>query len=338
MNRHSRTRLLAFAGVLITAAILAFFLLRLDWDEFLGAFHRLQPVWLLASAAAIAGSIALRGLRWQRLGARAVLKPYWVATVLGYVGNALYPARAGEALRIVAICRSTRMTPGQAIASAFADRLCDVFVLGAVALAALVLAGLGPQGERVVAAVVLLSALPTVVFVGFLRWGAGWSRWIVACGKRFPKTIGTLSQWFAEAVHHTSMLRNPRTLISVVSLSLVAAMADYLSIWLAMQAMGWSLPLVSAVLLGVLLAMGSLIPAAPGYIGVYQVASVLALTRYGTNEAAALAFSVVVQGIALATIIVHGFVVLAHYGWRMKDLRLERDAADFVEATERRDM
>jgi hypothetical protein len=119
---------------------------------------------------------------------------------------------------------------------------------------------------------------------------------------------------------------------------LIAAVVDYVSIWFAMHAMGWSLPVISAVLFGVLLAMGTLIPAAPGYIGIYQVASVLALTRYGTNEAAALAFSVVVQGLALASIAMQAVVVLAHYGWRMKDLRLARNAAEAVKSAQRRDM
>jgi uncharacterized membrane protein YbhN (UPF0104 family) len=254
------------------------------------------------------------------------------------VGNVVYPARAGEALRIVAICRSTALTPGQAIASAFTDRLADVFVLGAVALAVLVLAGLGPQDDRVVAAVVLLSALPIAVFVGFARWGERWSDYVATFCRCLPRAFGrTLPEWFAHAVDHTSMLRRPATVAFVLSLSVGAAAMDYFSIWLAMQAMGWSLPGVSAVLLGVLLAMGTLIPAAPGYVGVYQVASVLALTRYGASEAAALAFSVVIQVLALGSIVLQAVFVFAHYGWRMKDLQLAREASECVETAEERD-
>jgi hypothetical protein len=65
---------------------------------------------------------------------------------------------------------------------------------------------------------------------------------------------------------------------------------------------------------GVFLAIGSLLPAAPGYVGIYQVACVLALRWYGINESAALAYSVVMQGTTLAVILALGAVAVLRYG------------------------
>jgi hypothetical protein len=51
------------------------------------------------------------------------------ATVVGYVGNALYPGRAGEVLRVAALHHAIRAPPGEALASAFMDRMADVVAL-----------------------------------------------------------------------------------------------------------------------------------------------------------------------------------------------------------------
>ena len=319
--------MLAMAGLCITALILVFFIRRLDWDEFSAAFFALRTPWLLAACAAIVLTVAVRALRWQRLaGSHGGFKPFWDATVLGYVGNVIYPARAGEALRVAAICRSARLGLGHAVTSAFADRLADVFVLGAVALLVLGLEKLGPQDHRVFLAVLLLSTLPVLVFVAFLRWGAKLSSWLSSVAHRLPRALAEpLPRWLAQAVDQTSILRTPRVLGTVLGLTLVATFLDYLSIWFVMHAMSWSLPLLAAVLVGVLLAIGTLIPAAPGYVGIYQVACVLALARYEISEAAALAFSVVLQGVVLGAIILQALGVFAHYGWRWREFQLAKN-------------
>lgn len=333
----SKGRWLALAGLCVTAVILTYFARRLDWAEFAAALRTVRLPWLAAAAASIVCSVAVRALRWQQLThARGQLHAFWNATVVGYAGNIVYPARAGEALRIVAASRLTGIEGPRAVASAFADRLSDVFALGAVALAVLGLARLGPHDERVMAAVVLLSALPLAVFAAFLRWGKAWSAWLHRLSERFPGRLAReLPRWFAQGVEHTQALREPALILGVVALTLLAMMLDYAAIWCVMYAMDWQLPALAAVLVGVLLALGTLVPAAPGYVGIYQVACVVGLARYGMGEAPALAFSVVLQAVVIATMALQAAVVFAHYGWRLRGWRAADPAGTDAEGRER---
>jgi hypothetical protein len=89
---------------------------------------------------------------------------------------------------------------------------------------------------------------------------------------------------------------------------------DYCALWLMLRAFEWSLPVQAAMTVGVFLAIGSLLPAAPGYVGIYQVACVLALKWYGISESAALAYSVVAQGATLLAIFALGALVALRYG------------------------
>ena len=68
-------------------------------------------------------------------------------------------------------------------------------------------------------------------------------------------------------------------------LSALAFSLDYSAFWLMLRAFDWSLPVQAAMTVGVFLAIGSLLPAAPGYVGIYQVACVLALKWNGSTKA-----------------------------------------------------
>ena len=52
----------------------------------------------------------------------------------------------------------------------------------------------------------------------------------------------------------------------------------------------------------VFLALGTSLPSAPGYAGVYQIACVLALALFGIGESPAVAYSIILQICVLATI------------------------------------
>jgi uncharacterized membrane protein YbhN (UPF0104 family) len=73
-----------------------------------------------------------------------------------------------------------------------------------------------------------------------------------------------------------------------------------------MQAIGFDLGLVAAVTVGVILHAGVSLPSAPGYVGVYQVASVIGLGLFGIGVADAVAFSVLHQLLGFAIYLVTG--------------------------------
>jgi hypothetical protein len=85
-------------------------------------------------------------------------------------------------------------------------------------------------------------------------------------------------------------------------------------------AFGWSLPLQAAMMVAVLLAIGSLLPAAPGYVGIYQVACVVALKPYGIGESSALAYSVVAQGATLLVVALLGSAAAMRHGASLRKI------------------
>ncbi len=126
-----------------------------------------------------------------------------------------------------------------------------------------------------------------------------------------------LPAWYAEAVSVARQFRDPGRFSKLVALTLLAMLVDYATIWLVMLAFDWTLPLMAAVTVGVFLNAGMLLPAAPGYVGIYQIACIFALGLYGVGESEAVAFSVVLQLLVLSVLLVSGGAAMISCGFRL---------------------
>ena len=73
-------------------------------------------MWLILSAVFIIFGVFIRSFRWNEITGFNIrnLRQFWDATNLGYLGNLIYPARAGEILRIVALKRFIAISEGNA--------------------------------------------------------------------------------------------------------------------------------------------------------------------------------------------------------------------------------
>ena len=304
-------------GVTGAALLIALFVSRLDWAEFREAIGGLRWQWITLACAGVLASITVRAARWLAIsGDRAAgLPPYWNATVVGYVGNALYPGRAGDVLRIAALHRAGRLPPGGALASALMDRLADVVMLSAAALYTALFVARNSLGAGVIASVVGMAVALLAAFVAVVVLDARIHPLVVRACARLPGLWSDrLPRWYGQAVIACLALARPKRLAATVALTGLAFLLDYAALWLTLHAFGWQLPMQAAVMIGVFLAIGSLLPAAPGYVGIYQVACVLALKWYGVGESAALAYSVVAQGATLLVIFGAGAAVALRYG------------------------
>lgn len=315
-----RRRIGIIAGAGLGFALIVFFAGRLDWVEFQQAMADVAWGWVMLACLCFVTSCTLRATRWFLISEaeRGVFGVYWSATMLGYVGNALYPGRVGEVLRVAALHHSLRIRPGNIVATAFADRLADMVVLSVATLIAVGTLTKSVSGDGIVRALVVLSLLPAAGFVLLISFGHRFQGLVETFARRLPGAWAErVPRWYAQFVHTSRALSRPRILSIALGLTLVCFVADYAALWLIMQAFGWGLPPQAAVAVGVMLALGSILPAAPGYVGIYQVACVIPLRLFGISESSAIAYSLVAQGTTLSTYAMLGAWAAMRYGFHL---------------------
>jgi uncharacterized membrane protein YbhN (UPF0104 family) len=240
----------------------------------------------------------LRSERWHRILVRAGADrgrgESYRLTLVGYMGNNALPARAGDLMRVVLLGGARRVVLGTVVA----ERLLDVAALAAIFAVVVLARGLsfGPLPWVLGAAAVLLAAAAAAVWLAprhrLLLAAREWSRPVAAVSRGLlgpagaVLLAGSVALWICEA-------------------------GVYLVVG---SAVGVHLGLVGALYVMALANLSAVIPAAPGYVGTYDGAVLLALRSLGQP---ALGYLLVLRFVLFVPITVAGFAVfLARYARR----------------------
>lgn len=308
-------RWLIILGSLFSIILLIFVFAQLDWHTFFITLQAVRPEPLIFSILIVMFSIVLRAVRWNVIAnlPLSYLSPFWQATNIGYLGNIIYPIRAGELLKIFAIQHFAKIPLGRAFASAVLDRISDVIMLGLFTLGLLWLHGsrLDPRIGSGVLAIFILTLIAMILLIIFVQRLHHWvQHWHMTKWQK-------LQEWLLHGLETLQTFQQSRHLIVVLSLTLTLFMLDAYWMWQVMDAFGWQLPFEAGITVSVFIVIGAALPSAPGYVGVYQLACLLALGLYGIDSTRAVAYSLVLQLLSFAVMAIQGAFVTIYYGFKL---------------------
>jgi glycosyltransferase 2 family protein len=260
----------------------------------------------------IAGALGLyalatlcRGERWHQLLRHTSIHPkridsYCITTV-GYAGNNILPARAGEALRVFLISGRAEASKREALGTIIAERVLDAAVL-AIAFA------FGAYGTLVSGSPIALLGIVAVgiVVVAFFP-------------SRFqPNPTHPRVKWLVDSF--ARLLAPTRNLISREGLLLFALTFVIWAIeasvyFLVAHAVGLGISFGGAVFIMVVANFVALIPAGPGYVGTFDAAVLYAAHKLGRTHSAALSFLLLLRFVLFIPITLTGLLLLVgRYG------------------------
>jgi glycosyltransferase 2 family protein len=288
-------------GILITVVCLGLAFYQVNFQELLGALagadYRLivpaMVLWLIG--------YTVRTLRWRTLLAGSqVGSPMSLFGVLmvGFATNNLLPARLGELARAYLLRRQTGLRKTFVLASIFLERIFDGLALVAmlVILSALIeLPGWGREVELF--ATMLFVGVALGVTILLYRHDLV-ARLVEIVARPLPTRIGTFAVGaFGAFVSGLGTMRRPDVVIGSSVLSIVVWCIEWCAYIVVASA--FSLGLSTAQLaaacafLLVVVNLGIMLPAAPGYVGTFQFFAVSALAVWGVPREPALAVAIV---------------------------------------------
>jgi uncharacterized membrane protein YbhN (UPF0104 family) len=275
---------------------------------------------LLALAAAVALyalATVVRGERWQRLladeGGTPSRRDALGITCVGYAGNNILPARAGDAVRVVLMAPRAGTSVRTVVGTLLAERILDVAVL----VVLFVVVGYGLLGEvgagRVELVAGIVGALAVVALIGW----------------RLARRAQRLHEFLAPIAASTLGLRRAHHGLRLLALTLVI-WAIETAVWMSVAgAIGFGVNVIEGVYLVALASVFSMIPSGPAYAGTQDAAAILGLKALGGTGAQAVAFIVMLRFVIVVPITVVGLALLAsRYGGlrRLRSLRTEATA------------
>lgn len=291
------------AGFVLSAFFLWLALRQVDGASLSKAFATMNLLPVVFCAGALSVGILLRGIRWRVIAGcpKNEQHNFSRATNLGVLANLIFPARAGEFVRVITLAKLSNSSLPGPLASALIDRLVDVFVLAVCASIlywTLPISDLVGRWLTVFLIVASVIVLLVVVFAGSSGLGEAL---ISRLAKRWLQRWQLKPEVFlAELRSQFRRLLGSWLSVELVLLATLILCADYAAIAALISAFDLLLPVEAPLLVWVFLAAGSALPSAPGYVGVYQVAAVWALFLYAVSAPTAVAIATVLQLTTLA--------------------------------------
>jgi glycosyltransferase 2 family protein len=303
----SRRRLRGIIQILISAVLLTLILRQVRWAEVWDALRRIDVRWLAVAWALFLSGVVVRAMRWQvLLDALGVHRPLRELTTWYFVGsffNVILPTGfGGDVVRAAELSQDTQR-PGPVVNSVVVDRYLGIMVLLAMGLvAALVLPGTAPGGITAFTAALFAGGL-AVAWLLRRPWWAGLGRREDLAGKavrllRLPA--------LAEAVAPYDRRAMGRGLAASLGFNLIQIGWNVAIGW----SLGLRLPLSAYFVFVPLTAVALLLPAFGG-LGVREMSYVGLFGSAGVAQPVALALSLGVYIITVATGLVGGLLYLA---------------------------
>ena len=329
----------AALGVLLSGALIYLTLRGISAEEVARRLSTSDPLLFAAAIFCATAIFALRARRWQTIlepaADRVPFGPLWRATAIGMMVNNVVPARAGEVARAYALTKEARVPFPAALASLVVDRLFDAVVL--LLLAALALLDPALSGEQTLAGRPVSSfALGSLLFVGALVVALYLLVFFPAALLRlFALLAGRISPAVAERggrmlvtfIAGLSVLRSPGRFVAVFGWTVAHWVLNALGFWLAFRAVGITAPFSAALFLQAFIALGTAVPALPGFFGVFEYMSVQGLAVYGVGQQQAATWAIGYHILSFIPITLIGVYYFARLGMRMSELRAPAEAS-----------
>jgi hypothetical protein len=319
-------------GLAISIVFMYFALNKLKLDEFWQAVKSANYWWILPGIAVYFVAVWMRAWRWHYLLGPIKKIPTRVmfpVTCIGYMGNNIYPARAGEVLRAVVLKRREGVPISASLATVIVERIFDgVVMLAFVFLNLPALAKLADSDSGFLGDIQSLALIGMGIFVGALV--------IFLLAAMFPVVTLRLGQWLIDrllpvrirektsGIMHKFLdglasLRSPFNILMVFLTSVVIWLLETIKYWFVMHAFSFTVSFFALMLLNGIANLATTIPSAPGYIGTWEAVTKAVLVAFGVSGSEALAYAVVLHVALWLPITLLGAWFMAREGIKWND-------------------
>jgi uncharacterized protein (TIRG00374 family) len=266
--------------------------------------------WIGAMLVTTTLDVASRGARWRTLLTPIAPLPYRRVlgyTYIGYLANNVLPARLGELYRSHALGDGEGISRTTVLGTVVVERVVDtVMVVAIAALAVLVLSVRGVMTSAVLLGAAFVALLVIVLGLGIAAHRLPGADRVAALIARRPRLL-ELMRRLREGL---AVAGRPRVVVIAVAFSALAWGASTLTFLAAGQAVGIELTVAQAALLTSGVALVTIVPSGPGYLGTFELTVVGISQSFGIGQDDAFAMGLLVHLMILATTSIGGVVAL----------------------------
>ncbi len=315
-----------WVGLIISAVFLYLTLRGLQVAQMWEVIKSANYWWLIPSILVYFVAVWARAWRWHYL-LRPIKK---ISTVtmfpivcIGYMGNNIYPARAGELLRAYVLKKREGVQISASLATIIVERIFDgVVMLGFVFINL-------PELAKLTSASGFVGSIQALAIWGAAIFGVVLVIFLLAA--MFPKVTEQVTLWLVNHVlpkkwqekacgialrflSGLESLRSPKEALMVFLTSIVIWLFETGKYWLVMHAFPFHVSFFALMLMNGIVNLATTLPSAPGYIGTFDAPGIALLRAYNVPQDIATGYTLVLHAALWFPITILGAIFFTREG------------------------
>jgi len=314
-KKNSRHRWLKIVlGVAVTALALWLSFRKLDWEVLKETFFHVNFFWVILALANTILVVYALGWRWQILlkpKGKIPLGSLFRLNIISQYVNIIIPGRFGEVSRAYLASRQHRVSGAYVIGTIAIEKILDffVFVILWISVPALFAMQKEVKGYKIALFFCVLAAFFLILFIWqpktVLKGASFFSRLLPG---KFRK--GFLD-FFEKGIEAFGLLRSTKILLFVVVLTFGFIAGQVLTNFFLFEAFHLNLSFWVGLFLLLAIQVGIILPSAPGKIGIFEYAVILALSLFGISKSQALSYGIMLHLVAYVPKILLGLIFIS---------------------------
>ena len=316
-------------GLIVSLSFLWYALRDLHLGEVWAALQGANYWWLIPGVVVYFVSVWFRAWRWGfllRSSKRVSANRLFPVVVIGYMGNNIFPFRAGELLRSYVLRQREDIPISSSLATVIVERVFDGLVMLAFVFIALPLTPIPGDNDGRIRAIVSLAS------VAF--FGAMILFFILAA---YPDRFLSIAHWFSDRLlpgriaepllgflerfmSGLASLRSFRNVIMIFFTSVLIWLLETVKYWFVMHAFNFEVSFFALMLMNGVVNLATTLPSAPGYVGTFDEPGIEILKLYGIDGNIAAAYTLVLHAALWLPVTLLGFYYMLRDGMSWSEL------------------
>jgi len=320
-----KKKILFIAGILVSIICSWLFARKIEWSSLGEAFREAKYIYIFPTVIILFIAHYIRAIRWEVLLSpikRVSVLNLFSANMIGFMANNVLPARLGEVIRPIMIARKEKIKVSTSLATVAIERVFDI--LGVIVIASLLFCFL-PSDNETNSQAVILQLKKWSAIMAFLGICAITTLFLLSL---YPKRAGAVFEKLLFVFPHHLRDKLVNMLHSFISglqvfdhktkllwagaLSIVIWLLNAASIYVLCYSFDIGLSFAGSCFVAVCLALAVALPQAPGFIGVFHIATQKSLDVFGIDLSSAQSFAILLWAINFVPITITGLLFL----WR----------------------
>jgi hypothetical protein len=331
----NRARWQLILGIAVSGGFLYLALRGLKLDEFVLALKDARYIWLVPGILVYFLGVWVRTWRWHYMLRHIQNVPtrrLFPTVCIGYMGNNVYPARAGEVLRSYVLKRETGIRMSSSLATVVIERLFDgltmlLFIVIAVPFVRSATDTLRGYQTLILTVTLLFLGALLVFLVLAARPNMTRTLYTAVVHRLLPpalqgRTLEALDRFMAGL----DSLARGREVFLIFATSVLIWLFETAKYWFVMHAFPFDVSFFTLMLMNGIVNLATTIPAAPGYVGTFDLPGIAILTRAGVDRSVATAYTLVLHVALWLPITLLGAFFLWHSHLSVSRMRSELEA------------